>query len=413
MWNRLRPYLSWMTAGQLDAGLASLGTFAVGLYAVRSLPAADLGAYALMFSAFAVVSQFAAQLIYTPSEVHAVGWDRPTRLSVLRGSIRKGTLVAVVSSVGMIFAAVPLLGAVSTDTLVAFVASGMLLSMVSPTQDHIRRVMHLAGRSWRAATMSVVFVVAVIGGLVGVGSVSPVWAPFGGLFVGNVFSIGLARVWVRAEALAPDSPSYRELVESGKWLLGVGLASTGFGYLSATLVRLLAGVDVLGYVEGARVAAQPINIIALGLVAFIAPQAMEAAIARDATRARRWRVRFLALMTAVALPYALWIAPVWEANPLPGLMPNAYVIEGLVAVSLIVAFLNSASSPWRAELMAARQERVLGKTAAVTGSLESGLVAATAGFIGGFSLPIGHGIGGALRWLVYHLRLARWYRDRS
>ena len=102
MLTRVRPFLSWVTAGQLDAGLASLGSFIAGLYAVRELSASELGAYALMFNAYVMVTQFSAQLIYTPSEVHSVGWDQGQRLTGLQASTRKGTMVAIVASLGMV-----------------------------------------------------------------------------------------------------------------------------------------------------------------------------------------------------------------------------------------------------------------------------------------------------------------------
>lgn len=410
MLTRVRPFLSWVTAGQLDAGLASLGSFIAGLYAVRELSASELGAYALMFNAYVMVTQFSAQLIYTPSEVHSVGWDQEQRLTGLQASTRKGTMVAIVASLGMVLAALPLAGSVSSVIVVAFVVSGLLLAMVSPTQDHVRRTFHLAGQSWRAATMSAVMVVATAGGIIGVGELSPAWAPFGGLLVGNVVSLAISRKWLRGLGPAPDVPSYRELFSRGRWLLGVGLASTGFGYLSATLVKVLAGVAALGYVEGARVVAQPINIISLGLVAVVAPQAMEASLHKDRGRARRWRVRFLLLLAMVAVPYALLTGGSWSANPLVGLIPNAYAVEGLVTLSLISAFLNSASNPWRAELLAARLEGVLGRSVATTGLLESAVVAGTAGVAGPAALPIGHGIAAAARWVWFHLRLARWYQ---
>lgn len=410
MWTRVRPFVSWVTAGQLDAGLASLGSFVAGLYAVRELSPMDLGAYALMFSAYVMVTQFSAQLIYTPSEVHSVGWDQARRLSGLRESTRKGAKVAVAASTGMVIAALPLVGSVSGDTVVAFVGSGLLLAMISPLQDHVRRTFHLAGQSWNAATMSAALVVATSGGIFGVGALSPAWAPFGGLFIGNVVSLMLSRRWLHGLGPAPDVPSYRELFSRGRWLLGVGLASTGFGYLAATLVKILAGVTALGYVEGARVVAQPINIVSLGLVAVVAPQAMEAALEKDHQRARRWRVRFLLLLSVVAVPYALLIGGSWSANPLVGLIPNAYAVEGLVALSLVAAFLNSASNPWRAELMAARLEGVLGRSVAVTGFLESAVVAGTAGAAGPAALPIGHGIAAAARWMWFQLRMTRWYQ---
>jgi ABC-type glycerol-3-phosphate transport system permease component len=84
---RLRHALS---AGLLDAGLASLATLAVGVYAARSLSAAELGTYALFFSAFTVAAVLPTQLLLVPAEVATLLEGPHERLRVLRSGWRLG-----------------------------------------------------------------------------------------------------------------------------------------------------------------------------------------------------------------------------------------------------------------------------------------------------------------------------------
>jgi hypothetical protein len=73
-----------LPAGLLDAGLASLASFVVGVYAARFLPASELGAYALFFTAFLLAAVVPAQLILTPAEIAAVGVARGERVGLRR-----------------------------------------------------------------------------------------------------------------------------------------------------------------------------------------------------------------------------------------------------------------------------------------------------------------------------------------
>ena len=74
---QMRSLLRVVTAGQLDAGFASLATFAMGLFAVRVFDATTLGAYALFFAAFFFAVEFPRQLGFTPSEIWVLSLIEP------------------------------------------------------------------------------------------------------------------------------------------------------------------------------------------------------------------------------------------------------------------------------------------------------------------------------------------------
>ena len=84
--------------GLFDVGSASLATFLVGLYAVRVFEPSILGAYALAFSAFVLVSNIPAQMIFVPCQVESISLERHQRLSVVGRSLQLGLPVAVLSA---------------------------------------------------------------------------------------------------------------------------------------------------------------------------------------------------------------------------------------------------------------------------------------------------------------------------
>src|SRR4051812_43641888 len=65
---------SWrvMGAGIVDAGVSSIATLAVGIYAARTLPHAEFGAYALFNSAFLLGAVVPAFLVLAPAAISTV-----------------------------------------------------------------------------------------------------------------------------------------------------------------------------------------------------------------------------------------------------------------------------------------------------------------------------------------------------
>jgi hypothetical protein len=105
-------------------------------------------------------------------------------------------------------------------------------------QEHVRRVLHLAGMSWHAAVVSLVQVGGVLMALALLGSAEThvIWRPFGALTIGTVVALGQ--------------------------------------------------VDVDPAATAARIVGQPIFVLAVGLSAVLNPRAMEAGAGRDRAAAR-------------------------------------------------------------------------------------------------------------------------------
>jgi O-antigen/teichoic acid export membrane protein len=378
-------------AGLLDAGLASLATLGVGVYAARSLSTTELGTYALFFSAFAVAAVLPTQLILVPAEVATLLAARDERFGVLRQGWRLGLPAAVAAATAASAAA--WLGArAPDDVLWAFAVTTTACSVASPVQDHVRRSLHMAGRHWRAATVSLVQLCA-IGvslGLFELAGVGAVWRPFGALALANVVSLSAGYALSRRDLRRATTPGYRvaRLARSGQWLLVLELATSGAVFVSSAIVTRLASPEALGYAESARIVAQPLYVLAVGVSAALWPRSMEAAAGQNRDAAHRIARVSAAIIVAGGLLYgAATIAP-WWGNPLGALIPQAYVIGGLVPLSVLAFVLVGVAFPPRTELIGAGLEKALARLALLAGMLQC-VAAVSATWIGAFARPLG------------------------
>jgi O-antigen/teichoic acid export membrane protein len=402
---RLRHALS---AGLLDAGLASLATLAVGVYAARSLSAAELGTYALFFSAFTVAAVLPTQLLLVPAEVATLLEGPHERLRVLRSGWRLG-LPAAAAAAGLASAAAWLGASAPLEVLWPFAVTMTACGIVSPLQDHLRRSLHMAGEHWRAATVSLVQLAAVIAVLaVAERAAAPsLWRPFGALALANVVSLSTG-YWLSRRDLrgVTDDLSYRiaPLARSGQWLLLVELATSGALFLSSAIITQLASAETLGYAEASRIVAQPLYVVAVGVSAAVWPRSMEAAAGRTEQAARRIARLSAAIVVAVGVLYgALTIVP-WWGNPLGVLVPQAYAVDGLVLVSVLALVLVGVAFPPRTELIGAGLERALVRVALLAGIVQC-LAAVASPWIGAFARPVGVGLFGIVLLLgCWHYR---------
>lgn len=380
-----------LPAGLLDAGLASLATLGVGVYAARSLSTAELGTYALFFSAFTVAAVLPTQLLLVPAEVATLLAGPGERLGVLRQGWRLGLPAAAAAATAGSAAA--WLGArAPSEVLWALAITTTACGIVSPLQDHLRRSLHMAGEHWRAATVSVVQLAAVMGMLAlseraGVG---PVWRPFASLALANLASLSIGYWLSRRDLRHSSALGYRvtRLARSGRWLLLVELATSGAVFASSTLITRLVGPDTLGYAEAARIVAQPLYVVAVGVSAAMWPRSMEAAAQRSGDSARRIARVSAAIVVLVSVVYGAMTVLPWWGNPLGALIPQAYVVEGLVPVSVVALVFIGVAFPPRTELIGAGLEKALVRVAVVAGVLQC-LATVSAIWIGAFARPVG------------------------
>jgi O-antigen/teichoic acid export membrane protein len=401
-------------AGLIDAGTASLAHFLVGLAAVNLFDAADLGVYAVFFSAFMVATIVPQFLVFTPAEVTAVSYPPADRLIQLGQSLKLGMGPTLAGALVIGVAALATASDTEPSVSVALAATACVGVLVSPAQDHVRRLLHIARRSWSAAAVSVTQLVVVAIGLAAMiaADVSSAWIPFGSLAVANVTSFTLGLLLARPGDDAGREPplSLRELVRSGRWLLTMALVPFAASFLGALLIVELAGPEAMGYAEAARVAAQPILVLGVGLGAVLGPRGMEAAIRRNRAAAQKALRVFLGLILATGIVYLLIVGHVWIGNPMIYLVPPAYEITGLVAVTIIAHILTASCFQLTSELMGGRKEAALTKMSLIASPFLL-VGSATASVTGAFARSIGIILESSARFGLYGFIRERMYSE--
>ena len=120
----------------------------------------------------------------------------------------------------------------------------------------------------------------------------------------------------------------RDLLRSGRWLpIGASAGPTA-GFVIGILITQLASAADLGLSEAARITAEPILVLAIGLSAVLRPPSMEAAINRHNGDARRNSRRFTLGLGIVAMLYFATLSLPEATIPLRVVMPRAFVLPG-------------------------------------------------------------------------------------
>ena len=400
--------------GVVDSALSSLATFTVGLFAARSFEPVVLGAYALVFTAFGVATIIPDQLMLNPLEVDAVAHPPRERLRLLPRTLRLGVLPALIPA--LFLAVWPLFAprGVDTEVLTALTITGMAGALVSPLQDHLRRMLHIAGASWLAAIVSIIqLVVATAIILVFVlTDLPPWWAPFGALTVANTVSLvaGFAlALHSDPTAEAPTSvPEVGVVLRKGRWLLLSGLLPNVAAFAAAAIVGQVAGAAMLGYAEVARVVGQPLLVLSAGLSATLGPRITAAAQRRQPAEARRVTRLYAGLIVGAGVIYLAVVAGPWAWNPFAWLLPRAYLVTGLVALTVVSHIVHGVAYPGRCELLGGSRESKLAAIEMVGGALRVS-VGTLARVFGAFAIPLGVLAVGLTRIVGYRWVIRRLY----
>lgn len=385
-----RPHEA-IPAGLVDAATSSLATFALGLFAARLEPEV-VGAYALYFASLRLLQSVSNQLVFLPIEIGAVARREPERLALFPASLRAGVPVAAAAA---LFAALThfMLPAGSEWGVTGPLAiTTVLATLVSPVQDHVRRMLHLGGIPWAASAVSGTQLTSAVMFILVLSNtgVDPIWIPMGGLAFANSAStgVGLAIARLRSEGSGAEPFSLRELSSSGSWLLASSTVRNGAGVVAGALIANLATLEDLGFAEAARILSQPLLVLATGLGFALRPQSMEAAQSRSERGARETSRQYNLLLGGIGLVLIVAFGFPWTWSPVPDLLPNAYVIPGLLIVRLAANVLSGAAFPYRFELQGARLESRVARTDTLSG-LGQVLVALTAPITQAFAQPLG------------------------
>jgi O-antigen/teichoic acid export membrane protein len=283
----------------------------------------------------------------------------------------------------------------------------MANTAVSPLQDHLRTMNHLCGEHLRAARVSFVQLAVVICAVVTAIAtrVPPQWVPFGSLMLANLTSGAFG--WIDSRAPRADLPkvTLRDVVHQGKYIFASAAVPSIASMFAAALLTRLAGVAVLGYLEAARVAAQPLMVVSTGITAVGNPRTMQAARDRNPVRARRVTTIWDGALLGFAVCYSIAIGWSHPLNPFMRLVPVAFVIPGLVLARIAGNLALTLTLPFRAQLLAMRQEKLIAKVE-VFGNLLRIAATVSAVVVGAFALPIGQLVQAATR-IPFYSRMLR------
>ncbi len=400
-------------AGLVDAGAAALATFGAGVYAANYFDpeTGELGVYALFFAIFLVAAIVPFKLAFLPGEVRLLSLPPAEQLAGFRLTMPAGVPVAIVSSVLVLLAWIPASDA-ELSLVVPLAITTVIAGILSPIQDHIRRVMHQAGQSWLAAVTSMVQL-AVAAAAITLGIVAGVdkaWIPFGALVLANTFSIGVASLMARGRATPARGEPYvlADLARSGRWLAGYGLLPVVSTFLVAAIVDVTAGSDFLGFAEAARVAGRPLLVFMTGVSAVLNPRALVAGRDRDRPAGDRLaRIGHLIVLGPGAI-VLLWLGVDWAGNPMAWLVENAYTVEFLTVVTIAANILWGLLFVEEAQLIGGRREIDIFRIYLIGAAVQIG-IAFTAVWTESFAVPLAYIGFGVVRFIGFRWASRRLY----
>jgi O-antigen/teichoic acid export membrane protein len=247
-----------------------------------------------------------------------------------------------------------------------------------------------------------------------VAGVATWWVPLGALAFANLTSLSVGVRHASRSESGPATPTVlrpEEIRRSGRWLVLLGLLDAGTIFVVAAVVAKVAGAAALGYAEAARIAANPVMVLAWGLSAVLGPRSVRAGQERNAEQARQVSRTFAGILAvAGALSLAIFAAN-WRGNPMAWLLPNAYAIPGLAGLSILAYLANGFGYPFWSELLGGRRERLIAK-AEIRANVLRAFLAGTAGFTHAYAVPLSL-LGFSLaRWFGFH-RLRMLMYDRG
>lgn len=382
-----------LAAAITDSAFSSLATFVVGLFAAHQLPLEELGGYGILFvAAFALGSTASTQLYFTPVEVAYVERPPGAQLDAVRRSVAVGLLFAVpiglvVTAVGM--AVIPELA--WSDRL-AIGAGAFGVAVLSPTQDHVRRVLHQSARSPRAMQVSAVqlaVAVSAVAAMVALG-VDPLFVPFSALALANAVSLGAGLLFAHLDRGTRSSrpPAVRSVLRLG-YLLLVSTGSEQLGaFIGVAMLGVISGATAVGQFEAARQLSQPMYVLSTGLQSVIRPRVMRTARHADRPGALRYTGIYAATLGMCGLGYALVAGVDWPGNPVARAFPNAFTQAGLLPALIVGAAVAFMIPLLSYQAISTGHERELVRISLTNQVIYLGVIALAAPSLAALALPL-------------------------
>lgn len=412
------PTRAALLAGVSDSAIASLATFVVAIYAVQQLMLDELAAYSMVFTTFVIVTAAAQYSLFIPYEVEIVGQDDARQLGEpLRALRAVWPLLLGLTPVCLIGAVVA--GYVTgTGTSWQLAASASVTGILSPIQDHVRRIMHQVGRSNLSAQLSATHAVVAIAVLIVLSAghlpVSKIAMPFIALTSGNIgsllFAMLITRAYRRSSLDELRQPALSDLIATGKWMAVTGIVPLLSSLIVAAGISILSDPASVGYAETARVVAQPMMVLSAGLVAAHRRSALLVGVTKERADWIEIDRRYIRAFMPLAVIYMLAITYIRVTGPMNDILLKASHVPGLLIVTMLSAMAMAATGLRRISLMGAKQESSVAAVEVSANAVRIMLLGAAA-TLGAMTIPIGLGLAAVMRIGAYCKIARRWWAE--
>jgi O-antigen/teichoic acid export membrane protein len=338
----LRRALGRLGWGVADQAVSSITNAAISIYAARSLPAAEFGAFSLAYVTYALALNASRGLATDPLMVRFSGTGRSTWRRAVAGSTATALVVGVAAGICVLVAAVLMSG----TARLAFLALGLTLPGLM-LQDSWRYSFFALGRGSQAFVIDTIWAVAMLPGMALIrethrqsvfwfvlcwGAGACVAAAVGPLQAQVLPCLSQVRAWVSR---------HRDL---GPRYLAENTANSGASQLRSYGLGVIAGLAPVGYVQAASTLMGPFMVIFMGMSLVTVPEA-----ARVLRRAPRRLPLFCVLVAAglmlaalswgaillIALPrgFGQWLlGPIWRPA-YPVVLPTVLGLTGATCIA--------------------------------------------------------------------------------
>lgn len=381
-----------------DAAAGAAASFLAGVIALHELSPAELAAYAIQFSAAVVVMIVPQTIAYLPQRLHVNKLLEPQRTNYC-ADMRLGIPLGFVSGAVVVIAGLPLAPAAGILPYTALALSAAAWTLVSPLQDHVRLSLHMTGHHASAAAVSITNLLLVILGLITIAIVpqgSSPWLPFTVLALSNGLSAILGMTLHRRQA--PVAMSRQKM---SVWLAlktsASSLITQSSSYFNSLIIAGMLSATALAELEGARIAAQPVTVLGVGMAATVLPQAVRARASGKTKLAQKLYARFAG---GVLLGGVLYSAAMQSVLPILSSVASRS-IDPLLAIARALSFaVGAAAGPLNSLNLADARYAKSVINAAVSLAIGIAATVALVPFIGVFAVPASATISAATRGLL-------------
>lgn len=298
---RLRDVLG----GLSDSAFSALSTFTVGLTVVRTMPDSGIALFSLMLTGYVIGMILPRNIVLTHIELSA-NRSSEVYLPSIRDSLSRAVIPFALAFMLPLVSGIPVWGHVTPNQYFAMALSAATATVTGAILTHMRASMHLVRlHEWAGITSLANFAVTLTV-IVGGQQILPeraIWAlPFSALACGQIVAMlfwrgAMTRVPVRNSLIL--TPLRSRLL----YLVPIGAAQLMI-YAQSTIVVRILGPTESAQLEGARVAASPVYILASGLGVLLVPPLVRG-LAHSCTRQTLVGLaRGIAIVTFAGLVYA-------------------------------------------------------------------------------------------------------------